>query len=1074
MIRFFVLFLSIVFLSIEGFCEEPLKTVRVGYFHRDAFQEGSEGTSLRGYAYEYYQRVAQYTGWRYEYIFGTREEIYQKFLKGDVDLMAGLTFSKEREGLMNCPNIPMGRQLYHFLKKGEDKSLSANPASWRGKRFGVIRGDMFNSLRLFLDESKIDAKVEIYDSSTEQNLAFESNSVDAILIENLEMVERPEVESFFRMSNSSYYLCVSTKRPDLYGMLKRALGQLMEDDPIVTAKLYNKYLKASSASKNLTGPEKAWIASHDTLRVGYLRNLLPYSDDRLGSEGFEIDSVGNIASNGDLPSGIINDVIPEMTRHLTFKKIFVQYKGYDTYDEMISDVTRGRQDVVFPVGGNLYWAEKNGFYETAPVIRSELDLVFKEKFSESVLSTFAVNSKSKMMEYYVREYFPKASVKYYSSIEECLDAVKNGEVTATVLGNLRSEHILKNRRYSKLSVKLLDIPNEKYFGVAIGNESLLKLLNRGIALMEDDFALNSSYKYTDRLYKDDVLSIMIEHSVYTFSFLTIIFVLVVLFLVNRFRRIKKQAARELAQNERLNMQLDVIKSISDLYHSVFLVNVPENSFEIIHTFEAIEKAVGKYRSQVQTALDLMTEHMIQERHKSAMRKFNKVSDWPKVLANQDSAYEEYEGLVQGWCGVTIIVARRDDRGVPTHVLYISQEINRQKKAEQNLQDALAQAEQANNAKTFFLNNMSHDIRTPMNAIIGFTSLAATHIDDKDRLMDYLNKISTSSEHLLSLINDVLDMRRIESGKVKLEENDVHLPDILNDIKTIVQANVLRKRQNLFVEAVDLTHENIVVDKLRLNQVLLNLLSNSIKFTKDGGTISLRIIEKPCETAGRARYELRVKDNGIGISPEFQSRIFDAFSREETSTVSGIQGTGLGMAITKNIVNMMGGDIEIVSDEGKGTEFVVSLEFKLSDKLLGPEIKDEPKKKAFDFKGYRILLAEDNLLNQEIAVTLLTEAGFVVDVAGNGMDALHKMQSASADAYQLILMDIQMPVMDGYEATSAIRKLDDSAKANIPIVAMTANAFDEDRQKTVAVGMNGYLPKPIDIQMLMETLEKILA
>jgi len=965
----------------------------------------------------------------------------------------------------------MGRQIYQFLKKNENSSLSTNPASWRGKSFGVVKGAMNNSLRQFLDENKIDVDVKVYNTLAEQNSAFDSNLVDAILADNIDVWNRTEAEIFFRISNSMYFLCVSKKRPDLLNELNRALAQLMDDDPIITARLYNRYLKAANANNELTAPERAWIMAHDTIRIGYLRNLLPYSDDRLKSEDAENDSINNVASNGDLPSGIIKEVIPEMTRRIAFKTLVVKYKGYDAYEEMIADVAQGKQDLAFPVGGHLYWAEKNGIYESAPVIQSELDLVYKGKFNEAVLSIFAVNKKSKMMEYYIRENFPNAQIKYYDTIEECLDAIQRGDASATVIGNLRTVHILKNRKYSKLSTKLLNIRNDKYFGIAFGNEALLKLTNRGLALIGDDFALNASHKYAQRLQKTDIFTLFAEHSVFSFSLLTVIFLLIVSILISRFIRIKKQAAKEQEQNERLNMQLDVIKSISDLYHSVFLVNVPNNSFEIIHTFKAIENAVEKYLSNAQAALDLMTEHMIQERHKPAMRKFNKISDWPKVLANQDSAYEEYEGLVQGWCGVTIIVARRDENGVPTHVLYISQEINRQKKAELSLQEALIQAEHANNAKTFFLNNMSHDIRTPMNAIIGFASLAATHIDDKERLKDYLNKISTSSEHLLSLINDVLDMRRIESGKVKLEENVVHLPEILHDIKTIVQTNVHRKQQDLHIDAEDVTNEYIIVDKLRLNQILLNLLSNAIKFTQNGGSISLRVIEKVCETKGRARFEFRVKDNGIGISPEFQNRIFDAFTREETSTVSGIQGTGLGMAITKNIVNMMGGNIEIISNEGAGTEFIVTLEFKLSEKVQKMDI--EPSKKSYDFNGTRILLAEDNLLNQEIATTLLSEAGFIVDVAENGAEALRKVQDAPANTYMAILMDIQMPIMDGYEATAAIRKLNDAAKANIPIVAMTANAFDEDRQKTIDVGMNGYLAKPINVEKLMETLKTIL-
>lgn len=483
----------------------------------------------------------------------------------------------------------------------------------------------------------------------------------------------------------------------------------------------------------------------------------------------------------------------------------------------------------------------------------------------------------------------------------------------------------------------------------------------------------------------------------------------------------------------------------------------------------IEDAVKPMSVDAQKALSFVADNMVREKYKPVIKKFNTIANWKNVLAQQDSHSVEYEGNVLGWCRMTILVARRDKNGRPTHVLCISQEINDQKKAEQKLQDALVQAEQANKAKTFFLSNMSHDIRTPMNAIIGFTSLAIRHMEDKNRLQDYLAKITTSSEHLLSLINDVLDMRRIESGSVKLEESDVSLPELLQNVKSIVQTNAYQKDQQLLFE-VNVKNEYIVADKLRLNQVLLNLLSNAIKFTQNKGEICLIVEEKPCSTAGAVSIEFRVKDNGIGISPKFREHIFEAFAREETSTVSGIQGTGLGMAITKNIVSMMGGDIKVVSEEGSGTEFIVTLQFKVGKNvdLLEPE-----KLPDVDFRGTRILLAEDNPLNQEIASTLLKEAGFVVDVANNGKEAVEKIQEAPAETYKLVLMDIQMPVMDGYQAAQEIRELKDAIKARTLIVAMTANAFEEDRQKAIDFGMNGHLAKPIDVNKLMETLADLL-
>ncbi len=412
------------------------------------------------------------------------------------------------------------------------------------------------------------------------------------------------------------------------------------------------------------------------------------------------------------------------------------------------------------------------------------------------------------------------------------------------------------------------------------------------------------------------------------------------------------------------------------------------------------------------------------------------------------------------------------------------QLERQRKL---LEEALEQAQQSNRAKTTFLNNMSHDIRTPMNAIIGFTALAATHIDSREQVKDYLSKIMTSSNHLLSLINDVLDMSRIESGKVKIEEAECDLFGVLRDLKTIIQEDARAKQMEFLVDTSELTHGMVICDKLRLNQILLNVVSNALKFTPPGGTIAVTVSEKPAAEEGFAFCRFHIRDTGIGMSPEFVKRIFEPFEREKTSTVSGIQGTGLGMTITKNLVDMMKGTISVKSQAGVGSEFAISFTFRLSQGSGKEETDfkaDRPADRGEEvpewrlgesvFKGKRILLAEDNELNQEIAVTILEEAGFVVDVADDGTKAVEKLETSLPGTYDVILMDIQMPVMDGYEAARRIRALENRELSAVPIIAMTANAFDEDRKRAMKAGMDGHLGKPIEINRLKETLRGIFS
>ena len=536
---------------------------------------------------------------------------------------------------------------------------------------------------------------------------------------------------------------------------------------------------------------------------------------------------------------------------------------------------------------------------------------------------------------------------------------------------------------------------------------------------------------------------------------------------------------------------------------------------------------------------------------------------------------------------------------------ITEQVQQMEKQQRRLTEALSMAESANRAKTTFLNNMSHDIRTPMNAIIGYTGLAASHIDNKQQVQDYLSKITQSSGHLLSLINDVLDMSRIESGKMNLDEKPENLPEIIHTLRDIVQADIHAKQHDFFIDTVNVNDDDIICDKLRLNQVLLNILSNSIKYTATGGTISMRITEKTAKPNGYASFEFCIKDNGMGMDEEFVKKIFDPFTRVKSSTVSGIQGTGLGMAITKNIIDMMGGTIVIESELGKGTETVVSFDFKLQkhhkeatvipqlqglrglvvdddtntclsvsamlndigmryewctsgreaviraeaayrigdlfkvyivdwlmpdmngvetirrirkvigndvpiiiltsydwsdieeeareagvtafvnkplfpsdlhrvlSRLLGLEENEaESRSAVYDFSGKKILLVEDNELNREIAQEILEENGFIVDTAEDGTVAVEKMKRAKPDEYDLILMDIQMPTMDGYEATKQIRTLE-TGISGIPIIAMTANAFEEDRKAALEAGMNEHIAKPIDVGKLKAMLARFL-
>lgn len=404
---------------------------------------------------------------------------------------------------------------------------------------------------------------------------------------------------------------------------------------------------------------------------------------------------------------------------------------------------------------------------------------------------------------------------------------------------------------------------------------------------------------------------------------------------------------------------------------------------------------------------------------------------------------------------------------------MQKQAKKEAKQKQELENALAIARQANRARGVFLRNMSHDIRTPLNAIIGFAKLAMKSEGNFEQIQDYLNKISVSGDHLLAIVNDVLEVSRIESGQTKLEELPCNIKNIVDEVEVIIQGQTQEKTQTFIVDTSKVKDYYIYCDRLRVKEVLVNLLGNAVKFTPEGGKIELRIIQNEPAPEGYANYEVHVKDNGCGMSPKFMEKMFQPFERERTSTVSGIQGTGLGLSIAKQFVDLMGGTIEVTSKENEGTEIIVRISPRLAQTEKDERTENtESEAKDYDFRGKRILVVEDNELNREIVKAVLEETGFEVEEAENGAVAVDKIKTAGAIYYDVILMDIQMPVMDGYMATKKIRSLEDSDLANIPIIALSANAFAEDRKASTGAGMNGHLAKPVNVSELLEMLCKL--
>ena len=1041
------------------------KVVRVGSFE-DTFNYVNEKGARKGYGYELLETLSGYTGWQFEYVTCDWSDCFEKLKNGEIDIIGGISYTEDRTQEMLFSDEPMGVEKYYLYADLARADISASDfKTLNGKKIGVLMGTE-PEVMLAEWEEKYGLKTEHVNISNNEDVKqkLANHEIDCFVsLEESFWAERG-ISTITRVGESGIYYAINKNRPDIKEELDDAMRALDEAVPFYTADLYKRYF-SMDYTPILTGEEKAWLRKHGAIRMGFLA-----SDS--GVSTFD-------PATGEF-TGVITDYIQFAADCLGNQELEFQLVGYDSKEAELDALKSGEIDMIFHCDQNPNLAEEYHFACTNTTWTSNLMAVTnKQHFNENNVNRIAVPQNKLSLKKYLAFYYPQWEIVDCDTQEDAARLVKDGQADCFVTG-ISSENKY-SKKYSFYSVPLVN-PVRSCFAVNSGNRSLLSILNKTIKAMPVNMLAGALAMY-------------------------------------------KSSARKVTLSD----------FIKDNFFKVMLI------------------------SSIAVAVVLLTILMLLQKARKA------------EAAARKAASD-------------------------------TQELNAK------LQVAVEKAESANRAKSTFLSNMSHDIRTPMNAIIGFTTLALSNIDDTERVKDYLGKTLASSNHLLSLINDVLDMSRIESGKIHLEEVEVNLSDVLHDLKTIVSGQIYAKQLELYMDVMDVTDEDVYCDKTRLNQILLNLLSNAIKFTPAGGTVSVRVRQLAGKVRGCGQYEFRIKDNGIGMSQEFAQKIFEPFERERTSTVSGIQGTGLGMAITKNIVDMMGGTIEVQTAQGKGTEFTVCVpmraqteqrpvekiteleglkalvvdddfntcdsvtkmlvkvgmraEWTLSGKeavlrarqsiemsdvyhayiidwrlpdmngievtrqirslhddtpiiiltaydwsdieveakaagvtafcskpmfmsdlretlmsALGQKSADAvqgllPEKNA-DFKGKHILLVEDNELNREIAQEILREYGFLVDSAENGAVAVEKVSAAAPGSYDLVLMDVQMPIMDGYTATRKIRALDDPARAKLPILAMTANAFDEDRRNALESGMNGFLSKPIVIDDLVQELRKIL-
>ena len=1210
--------------------------VRVGYYENEIFEEGArDGAVKTGYAYEYYQKLSEYTGWRYQYVYGEYSDLYQMLLDGDIDLLAGLARREDREGLIAYPDKPMGSEIFNLIGHDADDTLTTDPATLNGRRIGVLDSAMATTLREFLESRGIQAEVVLFQDYVPLFEAFDNREIDVIAAEGDGAHDRADAKLLYAFGESDYYLCVSRSKPSLLDELNAAQAELNINEPNYIDSLKSKYYPISIFSRALSAAERQWVSEHAELRIGYLNNYLPYSGTDASGEA----------------TGLVRDIVPRLWEELNLGDIDISYIGFDSYDDMIASLGGGAIDIAFPVGGGMYYSEESGVFQTTPLVSAATELVHKGEYTEQTLAHFAVNENNSMQYYFVLTYYPDARITFYPSIDACLKAVNDGEVGCTTLNGLRANDILRNNRYRDLSLLQTTHNDDRCFGVQIGNAGLLRLLNRGVSVLGADYAQNLAFRYTDQLYSYSLLDMVRDHMALFGSIILAAAALVILFLIRdrtRSRRelVNKEIARkelekanaELAESqqakqreleERLALQGELLEQQSRREQQDKMITALASDYRCVYHVDLDHDDAVCYRADPndhqQTPEGVhfpyyerfawYANHVVAEGHREGFLRFINPDNVRAALASdliiayrylaQREGREYYEMIRMA--GVRHAEDRDDHivHAVGLGLTVIDAEMREALDKNQALVHALDAAEQANRAKTAFLSNMSHEIRTPMNAIIGLDSLALRNESLSDETREYLEKIGGSARHLLGLINDILDMSRIESGRLVLRKEAFAFSGMLEQINTMVMSQCGEKGLKYECRVIGGVSDTYIGDDMKLKQVLINILSNAIKFTDAPGSVTLTV-ERTATYEKQSTLRFVIKDTGIGMDQAFIPKIFDAFTQEDSSRNNKFGSTGLGMAITKNIVELMNGTISVQSQKGVGTEFTVVVTLTNSDhqnagmsymnpgdmrilvvdddvidaeharivldeagikadtcfsgqealhmlevrhtkhepynlvlldwkmpEMDGLEVAKEIRKRydkettviiltAFswdeimdealhagvdsflakplfssnvideferiarknnmslyrekaraELKGRRILLAEDIMINAEIMKQIILMREAEIDHAENGRIALEMFEASEVGHYDAILMDVRMPEMDGLETTAAIRALDRPDAKLIPIIAMTANAFDEDVQRSLQVGMNAHLSKPVEPDRLYEALEELI-
>ena len=1162
-----------------------------------------ENGNPTGYCVDYLNELAEINNWSYEYVNCTWTDAVAMLEQGELDILFPTDYMPERAATMDFSKQAGGCTAYGLFARADADYDYEDFRSFNGARIAVAPGSANEKALAAFAESHDFTYTPVHLNSLDEMIpALEAGQIDMLLFSSC--TEIPNTVLLSVLEASPFYFTVKAGNTALLNELNRGMQQLITTEPELVAQTARKCLVGNNANAlALTDAERAFAASESEIVVGFYEDTEPlaYVQEDGSYSGIYVELLEHLRDISGL-----NLTLRPISRSQEWKPL----------------LKSGELDFYIGASENFV-RQDNELHATSEILEYENILIMQRSCSFDSLDTPVIaltNGRSYWTKSLPALLHKDIEVRYYTNARQCLLAVARGEADATLINNLEFNYQSKNDRFADL-IQWQNFRSPSEVGLvttASPDSPMFSLVNKAIRQLSPDLTstiindlLNmpyDSYTLTDQLYASRLVL-----SIVAVSLLAVVIILAVIWLARR-----RQRAAEEAIQKREKYQLQILAALSQDYSVIYYVDLDRDQSTAVRQEEGLRDTpepavplVHRYSEAMRSFLDAYVQPDTRE-------PLSALCDPGAVMLR----FREEKGFAVRY---RILPNHRNQEFFEMHFVDVSESalehvmvlgircvddaVREEQTQKQLLQDALEAANRASAAKSDFMSKMSHDIRTPMNAIIGMTAIAAAHADSPDRVRDALGKISSSSRHLLGLINEVLDMSKIESGTIHLTAEEFSLSDLLNNMLLMIQPQIQDHNHRLQVHIRDIRHEDVIGDSLRIQQVFLNLMSNAVKYTPDGGEIILSVREQAVSVSSMGCYEFVVEDNGIGMSEEYLTHIFEPFSRAEDLRTSKIQGTGLGMAIAQNIVQMMNGNITVESQLGKGSKFTVTIYLRLQSaqdidtseladlsvlvvddddcaceslcamldeigmrgegctsgqdavaavsramntarpfyaaildwqmpgmdgletaraikRLVGDTLpiiilsaydwsdielearaagvdaflskpvfksglirtfkalrNETPEDSAQasplasisenDFAGRRVLLVEDNDLNREIAREVLEMTGLTVEEAENGQVGVERFSASAPGYYSMILMDIQMPVMNGYDAAAAIRALHRPDALHIPILAMTANAFVDDIQAAKAAGMNEHLAKPIDFEKLSSVLKKYL-